>query len=92
MSFHHINQPNQSFLDQESRLDRKFSIHAGHKVMFTKGRRLRTVAYQFQERSATFAVNYKKQGGLQSARCRYSTLFSASSVGGMVSRYTNSKC
>lgn len=63
LSFHHINKPNQSFLDQESRLDRKFSIHAGHKIMFTKGRRLRTVAYQFQERSATFAVNYKKQGG-----------------------------
>lgn len=63
VSFHHINQPNQSFLDQESRLERKFSLHAGYKLMFTKGRRLRTVAYQFQERSATFAVNYKKQGG-----------------------------
>lgn len=63
VSFHHINQPNQSFVEQESQLDRKFSIHAGHKIMFTKGRRLRTVAYQFQERSATFAINYKKQGG-----------------------------
>ena len=63
LSFHHLNQPNQSFIDQESQLDRKFSVHAGHKIMFTKGRRLRTVAYQFQERSATFAINYKKQGG-----------------------------
>ena len=30
--------------------------------MFAKGKRLRTVAYQFQERSATIALNYKKQG------------------------------
>lgn len=61
-SVHHINQPNQSFLGDESRLDRKYSMHAGLKIPFTKGRRLRTVKYQFQERSATVAVNYKKQG------------------------------
>ncbi|MBO3699778.1 type IX secretion system membrane protein PorP/SprF [Roseivirga sp. E12] len=64
-SIHHINRPNQSFLDQESRLDRKYSLHAGYKLMFSKGRRLRTVSYQFQERSATFAVNYKSQGGFR---------------------------
>lgn len=62
-STHHINQPNQSFAGQESLLNRKYSIHMGHKIMFSKGKRLRTVAYQFQERSATFAVNFKKQGG-----------------------------
>jgi len=62
-SVHHINRPNQSFVGQESRLGRKYSIHAGHKLMFSKGKRLRTVSYQFQERSATFAVNYKSQGG-----------------------------
>ncbi|OEK07021.1 PorP/SprF family type IX secretion system membrane protein [Roseivirga misakiensis] len=62
-SVHHVNRPNQSFVGQESRLARKYSIHAGHKIMFAKGRRLRTVSYQFQERSATFAVNYKAQGG-----------------------------
>lgn len=61
-STHHINEPNQSFIDQESRLSRKYSLHAGYKIMFAKGRRLRTVAYQFQERSATLALNYKKQG------------------------------
>ena len=60
---HHINEPNQSLVDKESRLSRKYSLHAGYKMAFSKGRRLRTVEYQFQERSATFAVNYKSQGG-----------------------------
>jgi type IX secretion system PorP/SprF family membrane protein len=62
VSVHHINQPNQSFVDDESRLQRKYSLHTGFKINFKKGRRLRTVSYQFQERSATFALNYKKQG------------------------------
>ncbi len=60
---HHINQPNQSLVDAESKLSRKYSIHSGYKLFLKKGRRLRTVEYQFQERSATFAVNYKSQGG-----------------------------
>ncbi|MFT6871556.1 MAG: type IX secretion system PorP/SprF family membrane protein [Roseivirga sp.] len=64
-SVHHINQPNQSFIGQDSRLDRKYSLHAGYKLNFAKGQRLRTVSYQFQERSATFAVNYKSQGGFR---------------------------
>lgn len=62
-STHHINEPSQSFIDQESKLARKYSIHAGWKFRFSNGRRLRTVSYQFQERSATFAINYKMQGG-----------------------------
>ncbi|NVK84032.1 MAG: type IX secretion system membrane protein PorP/SprF [Cytophagia bacterium] len=62
-SAHHINEPSQSFIDQESKLSRKYSIHAGWKLRFSNGRRLRTVSYQFQERSATFAINYKTQGG-----------------------------
>lgn len=61
-STHHINEPDQSFIGGESPLERKYSIHAGLKIPFSKGRRLRTVNYQFQERSATFALNYKKQG------------------------------
>jgi len=60
---HHINEPNQSLVGDESRLSRKYSLHAGYKMPFSKGRRLRTVALQYQERSATFAVNYKNQGG-----------------------------
>jgi type IX secretion system PorP/SprF family membrane protein len=44
-------------------LARRYSIHAGYKLPFSKGKRLRTVALQYQERSATFAMNYKNQGG-----------------------------
>ena len=62
VSLHHINQPNQSFLNRESRLEQKLSVHAGYKVMFAPGRRLRTLSYDFQERSVTFAMNYKRQG------------------------------
>lgn len=60
---HHINEPNQSLVGNESLLARKYSLHAGYKLPFSKGKRLRTVEYQFQERSATFAINYKNQGG-----------------------------
>lgn len=60
---HHINEPNQSFVGSDSKLSRKYSLHAGYKLDLGDGRRLRTVAYQFQERSVTFAVNYKKQAG-----------------------------
>ena len=81
-STHHINEPNQSFIDQESRLSRKYSIHAGYKLMFAKGRRLRTVAYQFQERSATFAVNYKKQGGFNQLDAGVQLYFQPLVIGG----------
>ncbi len=60
---HHINEPNQSLVDGESNLARKYSLHAGYKLPFSKGKRLRTVELQYQERSATFAMNYKNQGG-----------------------------
>lgn len=60
---HHINEPDQSFVGGESRLESKFSVHAGYKLKLGKGYRLRTINYQFQERSVTFAVNYKQQGG-----------------------------
>lgn len=60
---HHINEPDQSFIGGESKLSRKYSVHAGYKINLGDGRRLRTVSYQFQQRSVTFAVNYKKQAG-----------------------------
>lgn len=81
-SIHHVNRPNQSFLDQESRLSRKYSLHAGHKIMFAKGRRLRTVSYQFQERSATFAVNYKSQGGFNQLDVGLQLYFQPILIGG----------
>ena len=62
-SVHHINEPDQSFVGGESRLESKFSIHAGYKMKLGRGYRFRTIKRQFQERSVTFAVNYKQQGG-----------------------------
>ncbi len=81
-STHHINEPNQSFIDQESRLARKYSLHAGYKIMFAKGKRLRTVAYQFQERSATLALNYKKQGGFNQLDMGVQLYFQPLVIGG----------
>ena len=81
-STHHINEPNQSFIDLESRLSRKYSIHAGWKLKFANGRRLRTVAYQFQERSATFALNYKTQGGYNQLDAGVQLYFQPLVIGG----------
>ncbi|WP_420388569.1 type IX secretion system membrane protein PorP/SprF [Roseivirga sp.] len=81
-STHHINEPNQSFIDQESKLARKYSWHAGYKIMFARGRRLRTVAYQFQERSATIAINYKKQGGFNQLDAGVQLYFQPLVIGG----------
>lgn len=64
-SVHHINQPNQSFLDQNSVLKRKYSFHSGYKFNLANGGRLRSLSYQFQERSLSIAANYKKQGGFE---------------------------
>ena len=60
---HHINEPNQSLMEDESPLPRKYSFHIGYKYSFSDGQRLRTVAYQFQKRSIAFSANYKTQGG-----------------------------
>lgn len=79
---HHINEPNQSFLDGESQLSRKYSVHAGYKVNMADGRRLRTVKYQFQERSITFAVNYKKQGAFNQLDAGMQFYFQPLLIGG----------
>ncbi|WP_422355464.1 type IX secretion system membrane protein PorP/SprF [Roseivirga pacifica] len=81
-STHHINQPNQSFIGEESRLERKYSFHTGIKIPFTRGRRLRTVSYQFQERSATVALNYKKQGAFNQLDAGLQLYFQPLVVGG----------
>ena len=60
---HHINEPNQSLMEDESPLPRKYSFHIGYKYAFSNGQRLRTVSYQFQKRSVSFSANYKTQGG-----------------------------
>ena len=79
---HHINEPNQSFVGGESKLARKFSLHAGYKLDLGDGRRLRTVAYQFQERSVTFAVNYKKQAGFNQLDAGMQFYFQPLVIGG----------
>ena len=79
---HHINEPNQSFLGGESRLAKKFSLHAGYKLNLGDGRRLRTVSYQFQERSVTFAVNYKKQAGFNQLDAGMQFYFQPLVIGG----------
>ncbi len=79
---HHINEPNQSFVGGDSRLARKYSVHAGYKLNLGDGQRLRTVAYQFQERSVTFAVNYKKQAGFNQLDAGMQFYFQPLVIGG----------
>lgn len=79
---HHINEPDQSFTGGESRLARKYSVHAGYKLKLTDGRRLRTVKYQFQERSVTFALNYKTQGGFNQLDAGMQFYFQPLVIGG----------
>ncbi|WP_323755538.1 type IX secretion system membrane protein PorP/SprF [Roseivirga sp.] len=79
---HHINEPNQSFLGEESRLARKFSVHAGYKLNLGNGRRLRTISYAFQERSVTFALNYKKQAGFNQLDAGMQFYFQPLVIGG----------
>lgn len=79
---HHINEPNQSFVGGDSRLARKYSVHAGYKLNLGDGQRLRTVAYQFQERSVTFAMNYKKQGGFNQLDAGMQFYFQPLVIGG----------
>ena len=79
---HHINEPNQSFVGGDSRLARKYSVHAGYKHNLGDGQRLRTVAYQFQERSVTFAMNYKKQGGFNQLDAGMQFYFQPLVIGG----------
>lgn len=79
---HHINKPNQSFAGGRSQLDRKFSIHAGYKVPLTPGFRFKTIRYQFQERSVTFAVNYKQQGAFSQLDAGVQFYFQPLIIGG----------
>ena len=81
-AMHHINEPDQSFLGQGSNLSRKFSLHAGYKMKLSDGHRLRTVKYQFQERSVTLAMNYKRQGGFNQLDAGIQLYFQPLVIGG----------
>lgn len=62
MSVYHLLEPDDSFAGGDSQIPRFFSVHAGQKIYLKKGRRRNTLSYAFQERSLSFAVNYKSQG------------------------------
>jgi type IX secretion system PorP/SprF family membrane protein len=59
---HHITQPNQSMLGEESRLPMKLSAHAGLKFYFTPGEMGAGFYRKEQERSVAPAIQYRHQG------------------------------
>ncbi|MCH7400018.1 type IX secretion system membrane protein PorP/SprF [Belliella sp. DSM 107340] len=63
-STHHVNQPNQSFIDdgQSSALPMKLSIHSGYKISLGSGGYRNDFTHMFKERYFVPTVNYKRQG------------------------------
>ncbi|WP_200974372.1 type IX secretion system membrane protein PorP/SprF [Echinicola sp. 20G] len=61
-SVHHINQPNQSFLEDESLLPRKYSAHAGYRISLGHGAMKRDFTHTYRQRYFVPTLNYKRQG------------------------------
>lgn len=61
-SVHHLNQPNQSFLDGISPLPRKYSFHTGYRISLGKGSMRQDFTHMRKERYFTPTINYKRQG------------------------------
>lgn len=61
-SAHHLNQPNQSFVDGLSPLPRKLSLHAGYRISLGQGSMRRDFTHMSKQRYLTPTINYKKQG------------------------------
>lgn len=60
---HHINQPNQSFIEAgSSHLPIKYSIHTGYRISLGNGPMRRDFTHMYRERYFTPTVNYKRQG------------------------------
>lgn len=60
---HHVNQPNQSFLeDGVSHLPMKFSIHTGYRISLGQGPMRRDFTHTYKQRYFTPTLNYKRQG------------------------------
>lgn len=57
MAIHHINQPNQSVLDRESKLPMRFTVHAGWKIRLKQGPMKSGI-----ESSINPSFNFRKQG------------------------------
>jgi type IX secretion system PorP/SprF family membrane protein len=58
----HLNQPNQSFLNDVSRLPAKYSLHAGYRISLGTGGYRSDFTHTFKERYLVPTVNYKRQG------------------------------
>lgn len=54
-ALHHLNRPNQSLLENESRMPMKFSMHGGYRT------NVRTPVIRKEQQSFVFAFNYKAQ-------------------------------
>lgn len=61
-STHHVNQPNQSFIDGDSPLPMKLSFHAGYRIPLGEGSMRQDFTHMRRQRYFTPTVNYKKQG------------------------------
>lgn len=61
-ALHHILEPNQSLAGGEAPLPRKFSVHGGYKIQFSKLSPRAQRSRSGRERSMTPTINYKQQG------------------------------
>ncbi|MEK0442454.1 MAG: hypothetical protein RL403_1432 [Bacteroidota bacterium] len=61
-SAHHLNEPNQSFVDGLSPLPSKLSFHAGYRISLGSGSMRRDFTHLSKQRYFTPTVNYKRQG------------------------------
>lgn len=62
VSAHHVNEPNQSFIDGVSPLPMKLSFHAGYRIPLAEGGMRGDFTHIRRQRSFTPTVNYKRQG------------------------------
>ncbi|GAB5538732.1 MAG: type IX secretion system membrane protein PorP/SprF [Salibacteraceae bacterium] len=56
MAFHHVNRPNQSLLDDESRLPMRFGMHGGYNYVIKQNVKKKQIS------SVTGVIHYKAQG------------------------------
>lgn len=62
VSAHHVNEPNQSFIEGVSRLPTKFSVHTGYRIALGTGGYRRDFTHLRKERFLLPTINYKRQG------------------------------
>jgi type IX secretion system PorP/SprF family membrane protein len=59
---HHLTTPNTSMFGEQANLDRKYSIHAGYRILLSSGTGNPGFTGDGRERSITPTVNFRKQG------------------------------